>query len=93
MLVNKLIIKDEGTVQGTAGQIDFVGSGVTASISGNLCTITISGGAGSDIALSLLSPTTDETITAGNSAIISGTYTIASGKKLTIGLASRFQII
>jgi len=45
-----------------------------------------------DIALSKLAPAVNETITTGNSAIVVRSYTIASGKKLTIGLNSRFKI-
>lgn len=47
----------------------------------------------SDIALSILAPAVDETITAGYSAVLVRSYTIASGKKLVLGLASRFRIL
>lgn len=46
-----------------------------------------------DIALSILAPAVDETITAGYSAVLVRKYKIASGKKLTIGLGSRFRIL
>lgn len=45
-----------------------------------------------DIALSLLAPTVDETITAGYSAMVERQFTVASGKKLSIKLAARFRI-
>lgn len=46
-----------------------------------------------DIALSLIAPAVDETITAGYSAVVNRSYAIASGKKLTIGLGARFRIL
>lgn len=46
-----------------------------------------------DIALSLLAPATDETITAGYSAVVNRSYTIALGKKLTIGSGARMRIL
>jgi len=46
-----------------------------------------------DIALSLLAPIVNETITAGYSAVVVRRYTIASGTKLTIGSAARFRIL
>lgn len=39
-----LTIKDEGTSQGTATSLDFIGSSVTAAVSNNAATITITGG-------------------------------------------------
>ena len=39
-----IVIKDEGSAVGTAGTINFVGSGVVAAISGGNATITISSG-------------------------------------------------
>ena len=47
---SSVIVKDEGTTIGTAGILDFVGSGVTATFSGSTATISItasSGGGGS----------------------------------------------
>lgn len=46
----------------------------------------------SDIALSLLAPLVDETILSGYSALVNRKYTVASGKKLTIGSGSIFRI-
>lgn len=46
-----------------------------------------------DIALSLLAPAVDETITAGYSAVVARSYKIASGKKLSIGSGARFRIL
>jgi hypothetical protein len=39
-----------------------------------------------------MAPAVDETITAGYSALVNRKYTIASGKKLTIGSGSIFRI-
>jgi hypothetical protein len=39
-------ILDEGTSQGFAGRLDFTGTGITASVSGNTATVTVSGGSG-----------------------------------------------
>lgn len=50
-------------------------------------------GTAPDISLSILAPAVDETITAGYSAVLVRTYKIASGKKLTVGLAGRFRIL
>ena len=41
-----VIVKDEGSAVGTAGTINFVGSGVAASLSAGTATVTISGGGG-----------------------------------------------
>lgn len=90
---NNIEARDEGTSQGFVRTLDFVGAGVAASVSGSVATVTINGGAGGDIAMSLLAPTSDETITAGNSAVLARSYKIASGKKLTLGSASRFRIL
>jgi hypothetical protein len=38
--------KDEGTTQGTGDTINFVGSGVSASVAGSTATVTVSGGGG-----------------------------------------------
>ena len=87
-----LQVQDEGIVKGIVTAANFVGAGVTASVSGNVTTITIPGGAGGDIALTLQAPAVDETITAGYSALVNRRYTIASGKKLTIGSGAIFRI-
>ena len=39
----RIDIRDEGTSQGRVGAVDFTGTGVAASVSGDLATITISG--------------------------------------------------
>src|SRR5262249_30694313 len=39
-------VRDEGTTQGQVTAFDFTGSGVTASVSGNLATVNIPAGAG-----------------------------------------------
>lgn len=57
--------------------------------SGNL----VVSGAQPDITQDLLAPAVDETITAGYSAVLVRKYTIASGKKLTIGSAARFRVL
>ncbi|BCV06720.1 MAG: hypothetical protein CM15mV142_130 [Caudoviricetes sp.] len=44
-----VVIKDEGSAVGTAGTINFVGSGVVAAISGGNATVTISSGGLSDV--------------------------------------------
>lgn len=42
-------VKDEGTTQGRARVFDFVGGGVTASVSGQTATISVSGGGGGSL--------------------------------------------
>ena len=88
----RITVLDEGAIQGLISRVDFTGAGVTASVSGPTATVNIPGGAGGDIALTLQAPSTDETITAGYSAIVNRKYTIASGKKLTIGSGAIFRI-
>jgi hypothetical protein len=39
-------IRDEGTTQGYVGTVDYVGAGVTATVSGDVATVTIGGGGG-----------------------------------------------
>lgn len=46
-----------------------------------------------DLAQDLLSPAVDESITAGYSVMLGMRYTIASGKRLTIGLSGRMRVI
>ena len=87
---NNVEVKDEGVSQGFVRTLDFVGSSVAAVVAGSTGTITVSAG---DIALSLLAPAVNETITAGYSAVIVRSYTVASGKKLTIGSAARMRIL
>ena len=43
---NDVAVLDEGTLQGYAREVDFVGAGVTAAISGIRATVTVSGGGG-----------------------------------------------
>jgi hypothetical protein len=44
---NILVVQDEGTILGPATSMDFIGSGVTATISAGTASITITGGGGS----------------------------------------------
>ena len=48
---------------------------------------------GGPIALSQRAPAGDQTITAGYSAVVCRKYTIASGTKLSIGLAALFKVL
>lgn len=50
-------------------------------------------GTAPDMATSILAPTTDETIAAGLGVVIPRSYKIASGKKFTLGLASRVRVL
>lgn len=43
-LSSKILIRDEGTLQGPAKILDFVGAGVAATVVGGIATITIGGG-------------------------------------------------
>ncbi len=88
----RIEILDEGVSQGRVTRIDFTGSGIAASVSGESATVNSTAGGAGDIALSLLAPLVDETITAGYSATVERKYTVASGKKLIIQTASRFRI-
>lgn len=84
---------DEGGSLGNATSLNFVGAGVIATVVAGVGIVTIAGGSGADIATSTLTPTTDETIGANLSAVLVRSYKIASGKKLTLGLGSRFRIL
>lgn len=42
-----VIIQDEGTTQGAVNTINFVGTPVTATVSGNVATVIVTGGGGS----------------------------------------------
>lgn len=48
---------------------------------------------GSPGGTSVLAPAGDATLVAGSSAVVNRIYTIASGKKLTLGSASIFRIL
>ena len=41
----KVLVKDEGTIQGIVGQVDCVGAGIACTRSGDVATLTVSGGA------------------------------------------------
>lgn len=43
---NNVEVRDEGTTQGRVRTLDFVGSGVVASVVGSVATVTVSGGGG-----------------------------------------------
>ena len=51
-IASLITIQDEGSSQGSASTLNFVGAGVSASVGGLIATITINGGAG----ISLVSP-------------------------------------
>ena len=44
-----VVIKDEGSAVGTAGTINFVGTGIAAAVSGNTATVTSSGASTDDV--------------------------------------------
>lgn len=46
----RLLVDDEGTPQGLVSEMDFVGAGVSAAVTGNKATVTVSGG-GSGVAV------------------------------------------
>jgi hypothetical protein len=75
-----------GSTAPTAGQALVATSGTAATWQ----TVTATA---PDIALSVLAPAVDETITAGYSAVLVRSYKIESGKKLTIGSGARFRIL
>lgn len=60
-------IRDEGATQGRARVVDFTGAGVTATVSGQIATVTIAGGGGGG---------TDPP----EGSYAPGSYTIATGK-------------
>ena len=47
-----VIIKDEGSAVGTAGTINFVGSGIAAAISEGTATVTVNSGGSSNVSVS-----------------------------------------
>jgi hypothetical protein len=77
--ISSVTIADDGTAQGTATFLDFIGTGVTATVTSNTASITISGGAGaSDF------PYTGSAIISG-SLIITGS---ALGNVVSASIAS-----
>jgi hypothetical protein len=76
--INAITIADEGTAQGTATFIDFIGSGVTATVTSNTASITISGGGGSGF------PFTGSAVITG-SLIVTGS---ARGNVVSMSIAS-----
>lgn len=72
---------------------DITEAEIEAKLTGEISSHTHAGGGASDIALSMLAPANDETITANCSAVVVRRYAVASTKKLTIGLGSRFRIL
>jgi hypothetical protein len=80
-LVNPpVIIQDEGTTQGAVNTINFVGTPVTATVSGNVATITVtSGGSGSMTEVEIdfgSSPTRTKTFTITDAAVNTGSKLI-----------------
>lgn len=41
---NRVEVRDEGSIQGLVRSLDFTGSGISASVSGTVATVTVSGG-------------------------------------------------
>lgn len=75
------------TALGSAGQV------LKSNGAGALPTFQDIGLGGSDIAPTLQAPLVDESLSAGYSAVVNRTYTIADGKKLTLGEGARFRIL
>ena len=88
----RIEILDEGASQGRVTRMDFTGSGIAATVAGELATINSTAGGAGDISLSLLAPLVDETITAGYSAYLVDFYEVALDKFLEVGLGSVFEI-
>ena len=70
-----VVVKDEGSAVGTAGTINFVGSGIAAAISEGTATVTVSGITTANVATSSLVVTGISTIT---SQLFSGKVKISS---------------
>lgn len=68
-------IEDEGSPQGSAGTINFVGSGVNASVGGGVATVTITGGGGGSITVA------DEGVAQGTATFLNF---IGSGVSTTV---------
>lgn len=77
-----IIIDDEGVQKGLVREVDFVGAGVTASVSGNKATVTIAGGAGA-------AWTTLE-VDMGTTPVFRGSFTISDA---AIGVSSKIIIM
>lgn len=52
---SQITIKDEGSSQGVISEIDFVGAGVSATVSGGVATVTISASTDQAAVLKLVS--------------------------------------
>lgn len=89
----RVSVRDEGALQGTVSIVDFVGSGVAATVSGDVATATItSGGASGALSLDQHVVSANTTITAGYSAYISRFIEISNGITLEIGADSDLEI-
>jgi len=53
-----IVIKEEGTTIGTAGTINFVGAGVTATFSSGTATVSITAGGGGSVSIGTAAPST-----------------------------------
>lgn len=94
-LTQPLIIADEGTDQGVAYRLNFVGAGVSVLVAAAIATVTISGGGGGgagDLALSNKAPASNFTVTAGWSAYVAEDFELVSGVEIEIGLGATLEI-
>jgi len=87
----RIQVNDEAALQGFVGILDFAGGGVSAVVSGNTATITITGSAGA-LNLNQLAPSSDQTITAGYSAYVVDYYELVAGIATEIGVGSVLEI-
>ena len=76
-----IIVQDEGTTQGAVNTINFTGSGVTATVSGNVATISVTSGSSSATIYQIeidfgLSPTRSKTFTIIDSNVNAGSFLI-----------------
>lgn len=79
-----LQIRDEGTSQGTVSAIDFVGSEVSATVSGSVATVTITAASGDGTVDRVVETATTRTIDTTKSLIAAVYFTIEGTGSLVL---------
>lgn len=80
---NNIEVRDEGVSQGFVRAVDFVGSGVSATVSGSVATVTVSGGGGGGFSVTQIERDL------GSTAAWRGVFTITDA---SISAASRLSV-
>src|SRR5712691_5070020 len=93
---NQVEVSDEGALQGLARLLDFVGAGVTVTMSGDVATITItSGGGGAPVDAEYLVAALNATLTnerlATDTTNVTWDFSVAGVAKANVGSITESQ--